>query len=283
MRLVIDHLTDYTYDAPVRLSTQYLRLTPRDTARQKVLDWTIETPGNPVGTFDGYGNVLHVLTLDQPVSQIRIHAFGTVETSRGDDAPSDFAEAPLPPALFLRETALTRPEGEVIAFAEKYRRADQLAGLREFADAVHDRLGYAKGRISSAPGVAAALASRSGSFDDLVHVFIAGCHQLDVPARYVSGWLCDPDDLTVRPLLHAWAEAHVDGAWRSFDVGLDEPIGDGHIKVAIGADVLDACPIRGLRVGGGLETMTINAHLSAETTKSKKKSKKKSQSQSQSQ
>ncbi|HEY5636520.1 MAG TPA: transglutaminase family protein [Burkholderiales bacterium] len=262
MQLKIDHLTTYTYDSPVRLSTQYLRLTPRDTARQKVLDWTIETPGNPVGTFDGYGNVLHVLTLDVPVTEIRVRAFGTVETSRGEDAPSDFAEAPLPPALFLRETTLTKPDEAVAAFAEKYRRSDQLGGLREFADAVHDRLGFSPGYIAAAPDAATAMADQSGTFDDLVHVFIAGCHQLGVPARYVSGWLCDPDHPNAVPQLHAWAEAHVQGSWRSFDVAMDEPIGDGHIKVAIGADHLDACPIRGIRIGGGLETMFIQARLS---------------------
>ena len=39
-----------------RASTQYLRLTPRDSARQSVVSWRIETPGTPTRTTDGYGN-----------------------------------------------------------------------------------------------------------------------------------------------------------------------------------------------------------------------------------
>ena len=88
--------------APVRSSTQYLRLTPRDTTRQKVLDWKLDTPGQALRTTDGYGNVLHVLTIDKPVSEIAIHAEGTVETSSTLDEPSDFTGVPLSPLLFLR-------------------------------------------------------------------------------------------------------------------------------------------------------------------------------------
>ncbi len=36
MKLVIDHLTRYGYDEEVKFSTQYLRLTPRSTARQTI-------------------------------------------------------------------------------------------------------------------------------------------------------------------------------------------------------------------------------------------------------
>ena len=64
MRSPVDHVTHYRYESPVRLSTQYLRLVPHDSAQQKVIHWKLEAPGNPTCTRDGYGNVLHVLTLD---------------------------------------------------------------------------------------------------------------------------------------------------------------------------------------------------------------------------
>jgi transglutaminase-like putative cysteine protease len=60
MKFSISHELKYSYDSPVRLSTQYLRLVPRDTVRQKVLDWKLDTPGQALRTTDGYGNVLHV-------------------------------------------------------------------------------------------------------------------------------------------------------------------------------------------------------------------------------
>ena len=108
MRIAITHETRYVYDAPVRSSTQYLRLVPRDTARQKVLEWKLDTPAATVRTRDGYGNVLDVLTLDKPVSEIRIVASGVVETSTAVDEPADFPVQTLSPLLFLRATGLTR-------------------------------------------------------------------------------------------------------------------------------------------------------------------------------
>ncbi|MDX7837912.1 transglutaminase N-terminal domain-containing protein, partial [Aeromonas caviae] len=45
MRLIIDHQTRYHYADVVRRSTQYLRLTPHSTARQQILSWELELPG----------------------------------------------------------------------------------------------------------------------------------------------------------------------------------------------------------------------------------------------
>ena len=45
------------------------------------------------------------------------------------------------------------------------------------------------------------------------------------------------------------------GGWLGYDIS-NQCLADGrHVKLAIGADYLDACPVRGVRTGGGLETM----------------------------
>jgi transglutaminase-like putative cysteine protease len=240
MKFSITHEFKYAYDSPVRLSTQYLRLTPRDTMRQKVLDWKLDTPGAALRTTDGYGNVLHVLTIDKPVSEIAIQAQGTVGTSRVVDEPSDFTGTPLPPLLFLRSTGLTRADEPLRAFAEKWRGARTLAGLRALAAAIHDRNG-------------------ESSAADTAHEFIACCRHLGVPARYVSGYVYDQE-----VAMHAWAEAWVEERWRSFDIARGAPVGETHIKIAVGADYLDACPVRGVRVGGGAETLEARAQVMAE-------------------
>jgi transglutaminase-like putative cysteine protease len=80
MKLVIDHLTRYGYDEEVKFSTQYLRLTPRSSGRQKITAWTLTLPdGSAVATTDAWGNVLHVLTLDNPHKEITIRASGIVD------------------------------------------------------------------------------------------------------------------------------------------------------------------------------------------------------------
>ena len=246
MRLSISHDLHFSYDSPVRLSTQYLRLSPGETVRQKVLSWKLETLGQPLRTQDGYGNVLHVLTLDKPVSEISIHAEGTVETASTLDEPSDFRGTPLSPLLFLRQTGLTRVNDELGNFAERFRRAAAtLSGLRELAGAILRR-------------------DPQGSSEQLAHAFIGCCRHLSVPARYVSGYLYSTHKSQDKTALRAWAEAWVIDRWRSFDVALGGPVGEAHIKLAIGGDYLDACPMRGVRTGGGTETLVAHTQVAAE-------------------
>lgn len=245
MKFAIRHELTYTYDSPVRQSTQYLRLAPRDTARQRVLGWKIETPRPALRTDDGYGNILHVLTFDRPVSQIAILAAGNVETSAEGEGPSDFTGVPLPPLVFLRMTPLTRPEAKLAALAERFRgRAGGDEGLRALSAAIHD----------GSPG---------GPSEGLAHAFIGACRQLGVPARYVSGYIYAPSGTRDRVALHAWAEARCEGRWCGYDVAHQVPVGERHIKIAVGADYLDACPIRGVRTGGGAETLRAQAEVIA--------------------
>jgi transglutaminase-like putative cysteine protease len=197
-------------------------------------------------TQDGYGNVLHVLTLDKPVSEISIHAEGTVETTPALDEPSDFRGIPLSPLLFLRQTNLTRVNEELCAIAERFRRgAATLSGLRELAGALLKRNG-------------------ESSSEQLTHSFIGCCRHLGVPARYVSGYIHSAQKSEDKTALHAWAEAWVVDRWRSFELAQGGAVGEGHIKIAIGGDYLDACPIRGVRTGGGAETLVAQAHVAAD-------------------
>ena len=41
-------------------------------------------------------------------------------------------------------------------------------------------------------------------------------------------------------------------------------LASGHIKLAIGLDYLDACPVRGVRLGGGDEDLSTAAEVSSQ-------------------
>lgn len=258
MRLDVVHTTQYAYDSPVRASTQYLRLTPRDSARQSVVSWQLEAPGTPTQVTDGYGNVLHVLTLDRPVREIRIRVSGTVDTRSVYDEGAD--PVALSPLVFTRPTALTRAESELAVFAERFRRAaGSPSGLGELAAAILKKMPFTRGGTHAGNSAAEAFALSSGVCQDHTHVFLACCRHLGVPARYVSGYLYSEGAPEVAS--HAWAEAWTLDRWRSFDIANSRPAGEQHIKLAVGADYLDACPIRGTRVGGGGEKMVAVASV----------------------
>ncbi|HET7160218.1 MAG TPA: transglutaminase family protein [Burkholderiales bacterium] len=258
MRISIDHITHYTYEAPVRYSTQYLRLSPQSGAHQRVIDWSLETPGTPIELRDGYGNTLHVLTLDDPVTEIVIRARGVVETSATADKRA--TEPRLSPLLFLRPTPLTRAEGGMLEFAERFRdRAGTVPGLRDLAAAVLDKLPFLPGVTEVHSTATEAFDAGNGVCQDHAHVFIGCCRHLGVPARYVSGYLYSVGHAESVVASHAWAEAWVGNRWHSFDITNSRAQGEHHIRLAIGADYLDASPVRGVRHGGGEETMVTHA------------------------
>jgi transglutaminase-like putative cysteine protease len=258
VRISIDHTTRYVYEVPVRYSTQYLRVVPQSSARQKVIEWRLDTPVPATEVRDGYGNILHVLTIDQPVREIVIRSAGVVETSAAIDEASD--EAPLSPLVFLRPTALTRPERPLVELAEAFRpKAETVAGLQELGAAVLARLPFRHGVTEVHSTAAEALGAGNGVCQDHAHVFITCCRHLGIPTRYVSGYMYSPGPSQTAVASHAWAEAWLTGRWRSFDVTNGRPAGERHIRLAVGADYLDACPVRGVRSGGGEEQMIASA------------------------
>jgi transglutaminase-like putative cysteine protease len=263
MRISIDHVTRYAYEGAVRYSTQYLRLVPRSDARQQVVDWTLETPATPIELRDGYGNILHVLTIEKPVTEIVIRSAGVVETSANVDEMLD--ERRLSPLVFLRPGALTRVEGALVDFAEQYRRrAATLSGLRALSEAVLRRLPFKPGVTAVHSTAREAFDAGNGVCQDHAHVFIACCRFLGVPARYVSGYLYTADGADGPVASHAWAEAWVIDRWRSFDITNSRPAGEQHVRIAVGADYLDASPVRGIRFGGGEERMAASAIVEAQ-------------------
>ena len=251
MRLSIRHDTTYRYEDQVRASIQYLRLTPQNSPRQRILSWALDLPRPVSAQQDPYGNILHVLTLDEPHDAIVIHALGQVEIDTEQEAEAD-EQSPLP---YLRGTALTQADATLTSFARQQAggaRPDR-AALIGLMHALAAHMPYSPGATTVDSSAAQAFAGRAGVCQDHTHAFLACTRSLGVPARYVSGYLFTNDNEHLAS--HAWAEAWLDGAWYSFDVtnGLARP--ERHLKLAVGLDYLDACPVRGMRRGGGSEQM----------------------------
>jgi transglutaminase-like putative cysteine protease len=102
-----------------------------------------------------------------------------------------------------------------------------------------------------------AFARGRGVCQDHAHVFIAGCRTAGIPARYVSGYVYSGEDGEVAS--HAWVDAWLgkDQGWTSIDVTHRKLANGNHCRLAVGRDYLDACPVRGVRRGGGAEEMQV--------------------------
>ncbi|MDD2056001.1 transglutaminase family protein [Pseudomonas sp. GD03860] len=250
MRLTISHETAYHYEDQVRASIQYLRLTPHDSERQQVLAWQLDLPRPVRAQLDPFGNILHVLSLEEPHSDLIIGARGLVEIDESREAEHE-EQSPLP---FLRFTRLTEADDAMRAFAsQQCRKRRDRSALIDLMNALNQRMAYRPGSTAVDTSAAQAFAGGAGVCQDHTHAFLACARSLGVPARYVSGYLFDSESQQMAS--HAWAEAWLDDAWYSFDVTNQLARPERHLKLAVGLDYLDACPVRGMRRGGGCEQM----------------------------
>ncbi|MGH2424412.1 transglutaminase family protein [Pseudomonas sp. C 49-2] len=250
MRLSISHETTYHYEDQVRASIQYLRLTPHDSERQRVLSWQLDLPRPVRAQVDPFGNILHVLTLDEPHDAIIIGARGQVDIDELREAEHEHQSA----FPFLRCTRLTEPDEALRSFADQqcHQRRDRTA-LIDLMHALNQAMVYTPGATEVDTCAAQAFAGRAGVCQDHTHAFLACARSLGIPARYVSGYLYSEDSTHLAS--HAWAEAWLEDAWYSFDVTNQLARPERHLKLAVGLDYLDACPVRGMRRGGGHEQM----------------------------
>jgi len=271
MRLSIVHETKYRYATPANYTIQYLRLSPQSTGQQKVLNWKLDLPVPAKPFLDGFGNTAHVLVIDKPHQEIRIRARGEVEVS---DEPLVLPDAgPHRPELFMRSTELTAQDEALIRFAESFRRQtanNRASAVESLMSAVREKVDYKAGVTEVTTPAAQAFAKGAGVCQDHAHVFVSCCRQLNIPARYVSGYLA-PKNMTVNSdgsvqgmASHAWAEAWIDGVgWQGFDVANHVRAHGRHVRVAVGLDYLDACPVRGFHRGGSGESMGVDVTVRA--------------------
>jgi transglutaminase-like putative cysteine protease len=262
MRICVSHLTTYRYHTPAASVIQILRLTPRNHEGQYVVRWRIEVSSDCRldQHEDAFGNITHSFTADGPFSELKVLVEGEVETRDTKGIVQNAVER-FPPSLFLRETALTKPDDAILAFAEDARQAagDNTLGLMHLVlNRLHDDMRFDTDPTHPTTTAAEAFALKRGVCQDLSHIFIAVARSLDIPARYVGGYFHRNDGVIEQDAGHAWAEAFVpDLGWVAFDTANGISATDAHVRVAVGLDYLGAAPVRGMRYGGGGETLAV--------------------------
>ena len=260
MRLSILHRTTYRYASPVYYSIQHLRLTPRDEPHQRTLRWRLKTPGKLHPAPDAYGNLVHTLALTHAHGDVEIEARGEVEVDPLDEGRLDEVSGGLPPLSYLASTPLTAADDRLRDFVGHALKGTGRHALLDFANAVYAAIEYRAGTTEVTSTAAEALKLGRGVCQDHAHVFVAGCRLRGLPARYVSGYV-HPGDAP-HAASHAWADVYLpDEGWVSIDVTHRRFASDHLCRLAVGRDYVSAGPVRGVRVGGGDETLEVRVNI----------------------
>jgi hypothetical protein len=249
MQITIRHTIELSIGEGFPRAVQHLLMTPQSSQAQAVKEWRLEAPGldDATGFIDAYGNRAHLCSQSRPEATMIIVGSGIVETFDRNGVIGRLDRDPVP-ALFRRVTPATKP---VATLAKHFRTApragnERIAMLHAIMAKVGDVLGGTASQSQSQDGQTQS--QSIGSKDataaaDYAHAFIGVARALDIPARFVTGYLVGEDSESAA--FHAWAEAWDDGlGWIGFDPVLNLCPAERHVRIACGLDAVSTATVR---------------------------------------
>jgi transglutaminase-like putative cysteine protease len=270
MLYAIRHFTRYRYSHFVWQSMMEVRMHPRSEGNQRcfVFQLSVNPRARIFGYTDSYGNLVHHFDLPSRHGQLTIVSDALVNIEAQPSVPevmayegwSDLGQLVekkdywdmLMPSHFARPSAELEELAKEIGVSERDGRSP-LAFLQDLAAGVHRSISYVKKSTVVSSPIAHALRSRQGVCQDFAHVMIALVRNAKIPCRYVSGYLYysrENADPSADGATHAWVEALLPGVgWVGFDPTINRPVGEGHIRTAIGRDYANVPPTMGVMKG----------------------------------
>lgn len=282
-RYRVVHETRYRYSSTVSRSHQLAHLEPRDTPWQDVHGHQVEIdpcPGTREREVDYFGNAVLRFEVDEPHDELLVHATSTVTVR---DYPQDMAASmPAWEAALARPDAIGKP---VDLEVEQYRVASEMAprlevaaeyarpsfpddrnwfaAMLDLARRIRHDFVYDPKATTVTTRVADVLEHRRGVCQDFAHLMISCLRSLDLPARYVSGYVLNRVPAGKRALVgadasHAWVAGYCPmHGWIAFDPTNAKPAGVEFITVGWGRDFSDVTPLRGVVLGAAKQELSV--------------------------
>lgn len=232
---------------------------PVSLARQ---EWS-STPTTPSRRYiDLYGNPCLRLILPAGRSVLRYDAVAVVPDATEDvnldapelapdELPDDVLLYTLPSRYCLPDVLGDQAWAQFGATPPGYRRVQAICGH------VNDHLTFQYGSSSPLSTAADVFSSGYGVCRDFTHLAISFCRALNIPARYVFGYLPDmdvpPDPAPMD--FAAWMQVWLGDRWWTFDPRNNQPR-KGRIVIGVGRDASDVAMATSFGAPR-LESMTV--------------------------
>jgi transglutaminase-like putative cysteine protease len=263
MQLSIRHETRFIYDAPAHYALVQLRMRPQTGPTQTVKDWSLSLDGarHHAQFVDAYGTLVDLIELEPDAQEIDIHVSGEVETISRDGVYGDGPSC-VPLWHYCRTTPLTQSHASMrTGLLDSADRDDVISQLHALSAHIRDKVSYEPGQTHVGTTATEAFDLGKGVCQDHAHIFLALARSMNIPARYVSGYLM-MDDRIDQDASHAWVEAHIkDLGWVGFDVSNGISPDERYIKIGHGLDYMDCAPTRGMTVGGTKEQLKVSIQV----------------------
>ncbi|MDP8989145.1 MAG: transglutaminase family protein [Acidobacteriota bacterium] len=283
MKLQATHTTRYLYSDVVSTCHSEAHLTPRACPGQTVLNHRLSIDPEPdfsADRDDYFGNPVTMFSISQPHRELTITSRCTVDLT-----PAGTPELQLsPPWEEVRERARTRVLGDDFEAAQFVFESPLVTLGKSFAayaapsfetgrpllDAANDlsrriyeEFQYDKRATTISTPIDEVLETRHGVCQDFAHLMIACLRSLELPVRYISGYLRNDANLTGAEASHAWVSVWCPVlGWQGFDPTNNTLPGARHVTLAWGRDYSDVTPVKGVALGGGEHVISVSVDVS---------------------
>lgn len=279
-RFNIHHVTRYTYELPVRDSANKITLYPIKDEFQDVLSQEIQITGEPfVETYtDYYGNEIGSFTYAEPHTEMAIDSRVAVMV-KNKPAPDDSKPA-AEQWQHLLEVKHVVPYIDFIKQEqfEGLEEVKQLPAIRESAAStplqaataltkyVFETFTYNKDVTDVETTLDEIWKLRAGVCQDFAHMLLALLHMINIPARYVSGYICPKKNgMRGEGATHAWVEAYIPFyGWLGLDPTNNCVVTDLHVRLATGRHFSDVSPVKGTYKGTSGHVLEVGVTVSYE-------------------
>ena len=277
MKLRIIHLTEYEYASAVSSNSNELRLTPVQSHWQQVPFYLLRVlPSTRLRRFtDFYGNVVTYFEVEEPHEHLLIEATSSINTSdryeSGEPSPTALpslqelaADERLQPFIHPSGAVEIPPEIWRAAIDVKAEHSDVFSLAKGLMNFVYQNCRYVAGVTNVRTTSTEFFETRAGVCQDFSHLMLALCRSIQLPARYVSGYVYDAKRKDIRGAhaTHAWVEVWVPGAgWHGLDPTNNCLTRDHYVVMAVGRDYEDIAPVRGSFWGASEREMRVSVHI----------------------
>ncbi len=282
MKLQTTHTTLYLYSDVVSTCHSEAHLTPRPCPGQTVLNHQLDidpAPDFSAPRTDGFGNPVTLFSISQPHRELTITSRCAVDLTASSTPELQLSQ----PWEEVRKQARGRGPDQFEASQFVFQSPHVAIGQpfaaygapsfepgRPILDAANDlsrrifeEFKYDKRATTISTPTGEVLETRHGVCQDFAHLMIACLRSLDLPARYISGYLRSDANLTGAEASHAWVSVWCPVlGWHSFDPTNNTMPSGRHVTLAWGRDYSDVTPVKGVALGGGEHVISVSVEVS---------------------
>ena len=282
MKYRVSHRTTHRYRSPVSVGNHVACLAPRSFSHHDCVSHELVVSPAPAARserVDFFGNKITIFTVQQPHKVLVVESRSELEVTEPpawpEDTPpweevardlrSDLSPEGINAYQFVFESPRIRPGPEFRSYAaQSFTPGRPLgSGLLDLTRRIHQDFRFDSKATHVGTPSEEAFRNRRGVCQDFAHIQIACLRSLNLPARYVSGYIrtYPPPG---RPRLvgadasHAWLSVYCPGTgWLDVDPTNNLVRSTSHVVLAWGRDYGDVSPLRGVILGGRDHTLKV--------------------------